>query len=119
MADLRVAARLPRIPKDGLKGAPMSECLDRLMADLAATPADARFDTMENEVIRRIVAMREEARVLTELLPVRVASIVLALAMGVTTGAALVASAVVTPRPYAVLSSAGHFAPSTLLEGRD
>ncbi|ODT86347.1 hypothetical protein [Phenylobacterium sp. SCN 70-31] len=97
----------------------MSECLDRLMADLAATPADARFDSMEAEVIRRIVALREEARVLAELLPVRVASIVLALAMGVTTGAALVASAVVTPRPYAVLSSAGHFAPSTLLEGRD
>lgn len=97
----------------------MSECLDQLMADLSATPVDARFDSMENEVIRRIGALREEARVLAELLPVRVASIVLALAMGVTTGAALVASAMVTPRPYAVLSSAGHFAPSTLLEGRD
>ncbi|MCI3130793.1 hypothetical protein [Phenylobacterium aquaticum] len=97
----------------------MSECLDRLMADLAATPTDARFESMESEVIRRIVALRAEARVLAELLPVRVASVVLALAMGVTTGAALVASAIVTPRPYAVLSSAGHFAPSTLLEGRD
>lgn len=96
----------------------MSECLDRLMADLAATPADVRFDTMEAEITRRIVALRDEARVLAELLPVRVASLVLALAMGLTTGAALAASAMVTPKPYAVLSSAGHFAPSTLLEGR-
>lgn len=110
---------MPRIPKDGVKGEQMSECLDRLMADLAAMPTDARFDSMETEVIRRIVVLREEARVLAELLPVRVATIVLALAMGVITGAALVASAMVTPRLYAVLSSAGHFAPSTLLEGRD
>ncbi|PZQ64021.1 MAG: hypothetical protein DI570_07040 [Phenylobacterium zucineum] len=97
----------------------MSECLDRLMADLGATPADTRFDSMEAEVLRRIVALREEARVLAELLPVRVASIMLALAMGVTTGSTLVASAMVTPRHYAVFSSAGHFAPSTLLEGQD
>ena len=31
---------------------------------------------------------------------------------------ALAASAMLTPTPYAVLSSVGHFAPSTLLEGR-
>lgn len=97
----------------------MSECLDRLMADLAATPADARIDSMEAEVFRRIVALREEARVLAELLPVRVASIALAMAMGVTAGSALASSAMVTPRHYAVFSSAGHFAPSTLLEGQD
>lgn len=97
----------------------MREGLDRLMADLAVTPADMRFDSMESEVMRRIVALREEARVLADLLPVRVACVVLALAMGVTTGAGCVASAMVTARPYAVLSSAGHFAPSTLLEGRD
>jgi hypothetical protein len=42
---------------------------------------------------------------------------VLALAMGLTTGAALATSAMVTPRPYAVLSAAGHLAPSNLLEG--
>ncbi len=95
----------------------MSECLDRLMADLAATPAEVRYDTMEGEIIRRIGVLREEARVLAELLPVRVASLVLALAMGLTTGAALATSAMVTPRPYAVLSAAGHLAPSNLLEG--
>lgn len=95
----------------------MSECLDRLKADLAAAPADVRYDTMEGEIIRRIGVLREEARVLAELLPVRVAALVLALAMGLTTGAALATSAMVTPRPYAVLSSGGHLAPSTLLEG--
>jgi hypothetical protein len=95
----------------------MSASLDRLLADLAAAPPDDRCVSMEAEIVRRIARLRDDARILAELAPVRVATIVLALAMGVATGSALAASALLTSEPYAVLSSAGQFAPSTLLEG--
>ncbi|WP_068874027.1 MULTISPECIES: hypothetical protein [unclassified Phenylobacterium] len=96
----------------------MSDGLDRMLAELAAAPSELAFENIETAVLRRIGVLRQEARMVRELVPVRVASLVLALAMGVTTGAALAASAMLTPTPYAVLSSVGHFAPSTLLEGR-
>jgi hypothetical protein len=51
------------------------------------------------------------------LAPVRVASLGLALAMGVTAGGAAATAALLNPQPLSVFSSAAHLAPSNLLEG--
>ena len=96
----------------------MSDRLDELVDRLAASPTDRGLDGLESEIGRRILSLRREARVATILAPVRVASIGLALAMGVTTGGLTAAAAMAAPRSAGVFSGAADLAPSTLLEGR-
>lgn len=95
----------------------MSERLDELVAHLAASPTDRSLDGLDAEIGYSIASRRREARTAAALGPVRLASLCLALAMGVTAGGALATAEIVGPHPYATFSSAANLAPSTLLEG--
>ena len=103
----------------GVKDLDMSERLDDLVARLANAPTDRVLDDLEVEVGRSILLRQRDALAVSALAPVRVASIGLALAMGVTAGGAVGAAAMTTPTPYGTFSSSAHLAPSTLLEGRE
>lgn len=94
----------------------MSERLDELVARLAETPTDRTLENLEVELGRSILLRRREAKTSTALIPVRVASVGLALAMGVTAGSAIAASLMMAPHPYGTFSTSAHLAPSTLLE---
>lgn len=95
----------------------MSDGLDARIARLGAEPTPRRLDGLEAEVARSIAASRREAAASAALAPVRLASIGLALALGVTAGSAVATAAVLSPRSYGTFSAAAHLAPSTLLEG--
>jgi hypothetical protein len=95
----------------------MSERFDELVARLATSPTDRALDGFDAEIGRTITERRQEARTLAALTPVRVASVGLALAIGVTTGVAATASKIVEPHPYGTFEVAANLAPSTLLEG--
>ncbi|NQE64329.1 hypothetical protein E1H18_4585 [Caulobacter sp. RHG1] len=96
----------------------MTEPLDELMRRLAARSADRSLDGLEAEISRGIAAQRREALVQAAMAPVQIASVVLALAMGLTAGSALAASTVNPQRDYGLFASAARLAPSSLLEGR-
>jgi hypothetical protein len=95
----------------------MSEPLDDLFARLAAAPADRSLDALDAAVLRSIRLKRHEARATLSLAPVRIASVALALAVGVTAGGAVATSAILAPQPYGTFSSSANLAPSTLLDG--
>lgn len=97
----------------------MSDRFDELVARLAASPMDRSLDGLDGEIGRSIADRRHDARTWAAMAPVRVASIGLALAMGVTAGGAVATSAIVAPHPYGTFSVAANLAPSTLLEGRE
>jgi hypothetical protein len=94
----------------------MDERLDQLLERLAATPAERSLNFLEFEVGRAISKQRGSAQTASALAPVRIASIGLALAMGVTVGGVTAATAIVAPRPAGAFSMAANLAPSTLLE---
>ena len=96
----------------------MSDGLDARIARLASEPSPRRLDGLEAEVARSIAARRLEAAASDALAPVRLASVSLALALGITAGSAVAAAAVLSPPSYGAFSAAAHLAPSTLLEGR-
>ena len=95
----------------------MSERLDYLVERLAALQTDRQLEHFDADVNRGITRWREEARTASALAPVRVASIGLSLAMGVTVGGVSAATAIAAPRHPAVLQMQAELAPSTLLEG--
>ena len=94
----------------------MSQRLDDLLADLAAAPTDRSLDGLEAAIGRSLDLRRREARAARALAPVRVASVALAMAVGVTAGGAVATAAILAPQPYGTFSSSAHLAPSTLLE---
>jgi hypothetical protein len=96
----------------------MSDRLDELVSRLAGSPTDRALEGLEAEVGRRIRVSRREAQTTTLLASVRIASIGLALAMGITVGGMTAAGAMAGPRAPGVFSAAAELAPSTLLEGR-
>ena len=96
----------------------MSDRLDDLLDRLAAAPMDRGLDGLEADVGRAIRRRRGETRTTLMLAPVRIASVGLALAMGVTAGGVTAAAAMAGPRPAGAFSGAADLAPSTLLEGR-
>lgn len=96
----------------------MSERLDELIHRLAVSRTDQSLDGLVAEVGRSIAAHRRDAGMLAALAPIRVASVSLALAMGLTAGGAVAASAALTPQHYASFSSGADLAPSSLLERR-
>ena len=96
----------------------MSDRLDELIDRLAATPTDRSLDGLEADVGRGIRQHRSEARATTLLATVRIATVGIALAMGITTGGVTAATAMAGPRASGVFSGAANLAPSTLLEGR-
>ena len=95
----------------------MSDRLDHMVARLAATPPDLPLDGFEDEVIRGIARWRAEARIAAALGPVRVASIGLALAIGVSVGGVTATGSIAAARSPGLFSPAAALAPSTLLEG--
>ena len=95
----------------------MRDRLDDLVNRLAGSPTDRGLEGLEAEIGRRIRARRQEASAATLLAPVRVASIGLALAMGITAGGLTAAAAMAGPRSPGAFSGAADLAPSTLLEG--
>ena len=95
----------------------MSERLDVYLARLAAQPAAPRLDGLEAVVSHRIAQRRREAAASAALAPVRLASIALALALGVVAGGAVATAAALAPSSSGTFSSIMHLAPSTLLEG--
>ena len=95
----------------------MTRHLDDWIAALAATPADRPLDALEAEVGHDIAARRREARTVKALAPLRIATVGLALAMGVTAGGAAAMAAIRTPHPAGPFAAATQLAPSTLLEG--
>jgi hypothetical protein len=97
----------------------MSERLDELVARLAASPMDRSLDDFDGEIGRSIADRRLQTRTSAALAPVRIASVGLALVMGVAAGGAVATSVIVAPHPYGTFSIAANLAPSTLLEGRE
>ena len=97
----------------------MSDRLDELVGRLVGSPIDCRLDGLEAEIGRSIALRRRDAKAAKLLAPVRIASVGLALAMGVTAGGATAMATFLRPQPLSVFSSSAHLAPSDLLEGRE
>ena len=93
--------------------------IDDLVGRLAAQPLDRSLDGLELEISRGIARRRADLKAGAALAPVRVASIGLAMAMGVTAGGLAAANTVSTPQQFSTFSVSAHLAPSTLLEGEE
>lgn len=91
--------------------------IDDLVDRLATQPLDRSLDGLEGDISRDIARRRADLKTGAALAPVRVASVGLALAMGVTAGGLAAAGAVSTPQQFGTFSVSAHLAPSTLLEG--
>lgn len=94
----------------------MSDRLDKLVGGLAGAPLDRPLDGFETEIGRSIARRRRDMKDAALLAPVRIASLGVALAMGVTAGGAASTMAFLTPQPLSVFSPSTHLAPSSLLE---
>ena len=95
----------------------MSERLDLLIGQLAVAPTDRTLDQVEAEVFRGIGRQRAQGRAAAALTPVGVATVGLALAMGVVVGGLTTATDANSLRHSDSFSVAANLAPSTLLEG--
>lgn len=93
--------------------------INDLVERLAAQPLDRSLDGLELEVSRGIARRRADLNTGAALAPVRVASIGLALAMGVTAGGLAATTTASTPQQFSTFSVSAHLAPSTLLEGEE
>lgn len=91
--------------------------IDDLVDRLATQPLDRSLDGLEGDISRSIARRRADLKTGAALAPVRVASVGLALAMGVTAGGLAAAGSVSTPQQFSTFSVSAHLAPSTLLEG--
>ena len=96
----------------------MTDRLDQLMASLAAAPTDHALDGFDARVARGVAAYRQEARTAASLAPARLASVGLALAIGITAGGVTAASAISPPKQFNSFALHPDLAPSTLLDGR-
>ena len=95
----------------------MSHELDNLLAGLAVSGPDQLLTGLEARVLDSIARRREEARANARLAPLRVASVGMAMALGVTAGGMAAATTATQPRQLSTFSADAHLAPSTLLEG--
>ena len=95
----------------------MNERLDHLVERLAASPTDHSLAHFEAQVARGIAGRRAQVRTDAALAPVGVASIALALVIGVMAGGLTAASTAAPRTSVGSFSVAADLAPSTLLEG--
>lgn len=95
----------------------MSHDLDQLLGRLAAAEV-AMPENLDQAILSTIAGRREDRRLSGMLAPVRVASIGLAMAIGISAGGFAAVTAAAEPRQFGTFSSEPHLAPSTLLEGR-
>jgi anti-sigma factor RsiW len=94
----------------------MTERLDRLIDQLAASPTDRSLAHFDARVARGVAEWRVQARARAALVPLRLAAIGAALAAGLAAGG-VTASAMI-PGPASAFSVSADLAPSTLLDGR-
>jgi hypothetical protein len=94
----------------------MSDRLDDLVARLAASPTDRRLEAFDSEVSVGIRRSEAERRTAGALAPIGLASVVVALAMGVTVGGVI--AAIGAPAADRTLLSVASLAPSSLLESQ-
>lgn len=94
----------------------MAHELDILLAGLAPSGPDRLLTGLEARVLDGIARRREEARANARLAPLRVASVGMAMALGVTAGGMAAATTMMQPRQLSTFSADAHLAPSTLLE---
>ena len=95
----------------------MRDDMDHLMARLAGTGPERSLDGLEEAVLQGVAQLREEAKTAKALAPIRVASVGVALAIGITTGGMAAATTSSQPRQVSPFSAVAHLAPSTLLDG--
>ncbi|MFZ3008271.1 MAG: hypothetical protein WA047_19065 [Phenylobacterium sp.] len=95
----------------------MRDDLDHLMSRLADARPERSLDGFEHVVLQGVARRRDDIQAARALAPIRVASIGVALAIGVTTGGMAAASTLTQPPQVSPFSTAAHLAPSTLLEG--
>lgn len=95
----------------------MNDHIDELFGRLAAMPTDRSLEGFELEIGRDIARRRAEARAANALTPIRLASVGLAMAMGVTAGGLSATAAVGAPASGSAFSVTASLAPSTLLSG--
>lgn len=95
----------------------MSDHLDELLARIAQATPDTALDGLEEAVLSGVARRRQSARAARALAPVRVASVGVALAVGVAAGGMAGAQTAAGRHSFDTFSSTAHLAPSTLLEG--
>lgn len=95
----------------------MTDRLDQLMAGLAAAPTDRALDGFDAEVASGIARHRAEAKAAASLGPAQLASLGLALAIGVAAGSVAAASAAPPANQFNSFAINPQLAPSTLLDG--
>jgi len=95
----------------------MREDLDQLMMQLATVGAHRSLDGLEYTVLSAVRRRREDRSATRALAPIRLASVSLALAIGVTAGGMAAATTRLEPRQLSPFSTEAHLAPSTLLDG--
>lgn len=95
----------------------MSDKLDQLFEALRRQP-DAELPGLEGQVWARIDAWRENRRASSALVPLRAASVMAALGLGLVGGSLAANAAARTPPEISAFSVDAHLAPSTLLGGR-
>jgi hypothetical protein len=95
----------------------MTTDLDDWVASLAAETTDRSLDGLEARIGRDIAIRRRDAHTVRALAPVRMATVGLALAIGVTTGGAAATAAIRTAHPAGPFAAGTQLAPSILLDG--
>jgi anti-sigma factor RsiW len=96
----------------------MANDLDHMLARLAQEPPDASLEGVEATVMAAVARHRDEVRASRALIPIRAASVAMAMALGVTAGGIAAATTLNEPHRLDTFSTGAHLAPSTLLEGR-
>lgn len=94
----------------------MSDKLDQLLTAMREQPS-ASLPGLEGQVFARIAAWRERRQVSSALVPLRAASVVAALGLGMVGGSLAANAAARTPPEISAFSVDAHLAPSTLLGG--
>ena len=95
----------------------MRDVLYHLFSRFADGRPDRSLAGFEHAVLQGVARRREDIQAARAMAPVRVVSIGVALAIGVTTGGIAAASTLTQPPQVSPFSTAAHLAPSTLLEG--
>ena len=95
----------------------MSDQLDELFEALRRQP-HTKLPGLEGQVWTRIDAWRDNRRASNALVPLRAASVVAALGLGMIGGSLAANAAARTPPEISAFSVDAHLAPSTLLGGR-
>lgn len=93
----------------------MSERLDHLLEQLAASAAERPPQGLESAVMRRIDRLRADRESVAAMAPFRIAAVALALVIGAATGGLAAAATLGGPDRLGAFSEVQPLAPSTLL----